>query len=634
MKNSQNWKRVRDIVPNFDDPKAVIREYTDNYGNLQKIEIFYGGKYGGDSEGHGHWVAENIDDIFQVTLDRNPDKVDGGKHLIESNHKNNAYNDEARLERIRSKQAVIEELRYLDPASHGLGGKVIELRNRLYNCGSCGHDDNQRLKDEFESVANTLFNERTRIFDGYRYQKESLITEAERLAYSTDFTYAKEQMRSLQERWKLLARASKEDEDSLWGRFKQASDRLYDNAKRDYEERKRKQEDAKRQKESLISQAESLAYSTDFAYAKEQMRSLQEHWKQLPRASKEDENSLWERFKRASDRLYDNAKRDFEERKRKQEDARRQKESLINQAESLSYGTDLKYAKEQMRSLQERWKQLPRASKEDEDSLWMRFKQASDRLYDKAKMEFEERRRKQEDARRQKESLIDQAESLVCDTDFKNAKEQMRSLQERWKQLPRASKEDEDSLWARFKQVSDRLYENAKRASVERQSQQNNAKIKKERIISQIESLVSSVDYRSAAEEIKRLSDEYFNAGSAGKDNQFLKERFNQAKERFFAAKKMATEQKHHDFVQRLQERYYRKQEALSRLDTAIYNKREQLSNLLSRPEPSNLNPNRWDIAARRNAKESQLNAAISDMQMKRESLINEIMDLQSKING
>ena len=634
MKNSKNWNRIRDIVPNFDDPRAVIREYKDNSGNLQKIEIFYGGKYGGDSEGHGHWVAENIDDIFQVTLDRNPDVVDGGKHLIESNHKNNAYNDEARLDRIRSKQAIIGELRNLDPADHALSGKVTELRNRLYNCGSCGHDDNVRLKEEFESVADNIFRERTRIYDGYRYQKECLISQAESLAYSRDYTSAKEQMRSLQERWKQLPRASKEVEDSLWARFKQASDRLYDNAKREYEERKRNQEDAKRQKESLISQAESLAYSLDFSNAKEQMRSLQERWKQLPRASREDEDSLWTRFKQASDRLYENAKRDFEERKRKQDDAKRQKENLISQAESLAYSNDFKNAKEQMRSLQERWKQLPRASKEDEDSLWTRFKRVSDRIYENAKRDFEERKRKQEDAKRQKESLISQAESLTSSSDFKTAKDQMRSLQERWKQLPRASKEDEDSLWTRFKQVSDRLHENAKRASAERQTQQNNTKAKKERIISQIEALVNSPDFRSATEEVKRLSDEYFNAGNAGKDNQILKENFNRAKERFFAAKKIATEQKHHEFVQRLQERYYRKQEALNRLDSAIYNKREQLSNLLSRPEPSYKNPNRWEIVSRRNAKESQLNASITDMLMKRESLINEMADLQNKFNG
>ena len=98
--------KYRNIIPNFNDPKAVVREYEDPSGNLVKIEVFYGGKYGGDSEGHGHWVAENIGGIMQVTLDRNPDKVDGGRHLIEQISKNDAYNDQARQERIRKKEVI------------------------------------------------------------------------------------------------------------------------------------------------------------------------------------------------------------------------------------------------------------------------------------------------------------------------------------------------------------------------------------------------------------------------------------------------------------------------------------------------------------------------------------------------
>ena len=160
------------------------------------------------------------------------------------------------------------------------------------------------------------------------------------------------------------------------------------------------------------------------------------------------------------------------------------------------------------------------------------------------------------------------------------------------------------------------------------------AKDKKESIINQIERLVYADDYKSASMEMKLLSDEFYNAGSAGKYNQVLKARFNAARNRFYAAKQQATYQKHREYLRDLEERLSRKREALSRLDNAIYYKKDQLSNLLSRPEPSYKNPNRWEIAAKRNAKESQINAAITDMQTKRLSLINEIAELQSKLNS
>lgn len=394
--------------------------------------------------------------------------------------KPDAYSGEARLGRIRDKEAVINELSYVDPMTPSLGETVKKLRDKLYACGSCGHDDNIRLKNEFESVADGLFKKRDSIREEYKRQKEGIILEAERLSYSTDYKSAKDQMQSLRERWKQIPRGAKADEDVLWSRFKQASDRLYENAKNDYEERKRKQVDAKYKKEFLVRQAESLSYSTD----------------------------------------------------------------------------------------------------------------------------------------------------------FKNAKDQMKHLSEQWKQAPRASKEDEDQLWSRFRQAADRLYGNAQQDYERRQAQQREAKARKEQVINQIERLAYTGDFKSAGIEVKRLSDEFYNAGSAGRDNQDLKERFNAARNRFYAAKQQAGQIKHQEYLRSLDERINRKRDALNRLENAIYNKRDQLSNLLSRPEPSYNNPHRWEIAARRNAKESEINAAIRDMEIKRASIINEIAELQSKYNN
>jgi hypothetical protein len=341
----------------------------------------------------------------------------------------------------------------------------------------------------------------------------------------------------------------------------------------------------------------------------------------------DDNIRLKNEFESAADRL-------FKERDRIREEYKRQKEGIILEAERLSYSTDYKSAKDQMQSLRERWKQIPRGAKADEDVLWSRFKQASDRLYENAKNDYEERKRKQADAKYKKEFLVRQAESLSYSTDFKNAKDQMKHLNEQWKQAPRASKEDEDQLWSRFRQAADRLYGNAQQDYERRQAQQREAKARKEQVINQIERLAYTGDFKSAGIEIKRLSDEFYNAGSAGRDNQDLKERFNAARNRFYAAKQQAGQIKHQEYLRSLDERINRKRDALNRLENAIYNKRDQLSNLLSRPEPSYNNPHRWEIAARRNAKESEINAAIRDMEIKRASIINEIAELQSKYNN
>ena len=539
-------KKDREIHSNFDDEDSVVLSTPD--GNKQ--EILYGGARGGDSEGHGHFVVEKIDGLYQVVVDREPDLA-GGRHVIESNARRDAYNEEARQNRIIAKELIIKELRKLEPTMPSLGAKVKSLRESMYEVGSCGHADNQRLKNEFETVADQLFQERDRIWKANAGYKEDLIREAESLVYCSDFKSAKEKMKSLQERWKQAPRASKEDEDALCARFSKASDRLYEAAKQDYE---RRVNEAKRRKEELIRQAESLLYSSDFKVAKEQMNSLQEQWKQAPRASKADEDALWSRFSQAKDRLYETAKQDYERR--------------VNEA------------------------------------------------------------------KRRKEELIRQAESLANSNDFKTAKEQMKSLQEQWKQAPRASKADEDALWSRFRRASDRLYENAKRDYENKQAQQSQSKVRKEAILSKMENLIYSTDFQSATDEIKSLTEAFYNAGSAGKDNTALFERFKSIKDRFFAAKKQAAEQRRREARNRLQERIDRKRDNLERLESAIRNKEEQLSNLLMRQEPSYNNPRRYEITAQRNARESQINNAIVDMNMRKRELVNEILELQSRMNS
>lgn len=185
------------------------------------------------------------------------------------------------------------------------------------------------------------------------------------------------------------------------------------------------------------------------------------------------------------------------------------------------------------------------------------------------------------------------------------------------------------------------MYENAKRDFEERQAKQRDAKAKKESIISRAESLIHTSDFRAASDAMKQLSEEFYNAGSAGKDNQALKDRFNSVKNRFYDAKKQAAEERRRQseekkaaYRRKLEEVLWRKRESVQNLERAIYNKEAQLSQLLSRPEPSYKNPNRWDIVNKRNMRESQIKEAIASMQMKKSSIIDQILEIQNKINS
>ncbi|MCM1192887.1 MAG: DUF349 domain-containing protein [Acetatifactor muris] len=481
--SKDGYTKTRDVVNNFGDPKAVVREWKDTAGDTVGIEVFYGGRNGGDSEGHGHFIAKKIDGLFQTTLDRHPDLEDGGRHAIEVLDTKDAYNNEARQDRIWKKKAIIDQISYIDYDDQHCIDKIKDLESEFYNVGSCGHDDNISLKQEFKNAKNDFFNKRRE---------------------------------HLEQRFRLT-----------W-----------------------------MQKESIISRAQNLLYSSDSNTSRDEMNRLLNEWKGLPRTTKVKDDELWERFNAIRTEFREKQMWEYERRKAQQQDAKIKKEYIVSRAESLMYATDFKSAKDEMKSLMEQWKMSPRASRQDEDSLWQRFSRAREALFDRAKQDYEKR-----------------------------------------------------------------------------QLEYSTAKARKESIISQAESLCSTSDFRSASDQMKNLSQQFYDAGNAGKDNQNLKDRFNNVKQRFYEAKRIAGEAQHREYLQKLQERLYEKQQKLSNLDDAIYRTQSSISELMSRPDPSYTNPHRYEIAARRNEKLSNLNEKLRSMGERRSQLIDQIYDLQSKIN-
>ena len=310
-----------------------------------------------------------------------------------------------------------------------------------------------------------------------------------------------------------------------------------------------------------------------------------------------------------------------------------EKENIINEAQSLLYVTDSNRVRNEMNRLFSRWRELPRTTREKDEELWERFNSIRTEIREKLQKEIEKRKAEQQAAKLKKESIVSRAESIAYSTDFRAAKDEMKLLMGQWKMLPRASRQEEDFLWERFSKAKDDLFNRAKQDYEKRQLEYRTAKARKESIISQAESLCSTSDFRSASDQMKNLSQQFYDAGNAGRDNQDLKNRFNNARQRFYEAKIIASELRHREHLQRLQDRLFEKQQSLSNLDDAIYRTQQSISELISKPDPSYSNPHRFEIAARRNDRLSNLNERLRRMGENKLKLINQISDLQSKMN-
>jgi hypothetical protein len=161
-------------------------------------------------------------------------------------------------------------------------------------------------------------------------QKEGLIREAERWSNSSEWKTAGNEIKALQSRWKQISSADK-DEERLWQSFRSVCNIFFQRRSTHFEEQDRQRRHNAARKEGLCSTVESLRYSQDLKHAKEEVRQLQNAWKEIGPAPQEVDQHLWHRFRKACDEVFAAAQREWErhqqERERKHDEwERKQRE--------------------------------------------------------------------------------------------------------------------------------------------------------------------------------------------------------------------------------------------------------------------------------------------------------------------
>jgi hypothetical protein len=156
------------------------------------------------------------------------------------------------------------------------------------------------------------------------------------------------------------------------------------------------------------------------------------------------ENALWQRFAAARN-SFDKARRShFARLDETRGDAKRAKEALVKEAELLAASKDWAPTARAFKQLMDRWRLAGRASRQDDDALWARFKAAQDSFFaaKDAVVAAEDESFRANLA--VKEELLKEAEAILPITDLEAAKAALRSVQDRWDKAGKVPRGDID----------------------------------------------------------------------------------------------------------------------------------------------------------------------------------------------
>jgi hypothetical protein len=131
--------------------------------------------------------------------------------------------------------------------------------------------------------------------------KEKLITEAESLAESTDWTPTATRFRELMTQWKAAGRARRDIEDAMWARFRAAQDTFFTARSTVFAARDADLQVNLEKKEALLVEAEALLPVTDVRAARAAMRTVHEKWEAIGHVPRPVRDKVEGRLKRVDD---------------------------------------------------------------------------------------------------------------------------------------------------------------------------------------------------------------------------------------------------------------------------------------------------------------------------------------------
>ena len=370
------------------------------------------------------------------------------------------------------------------------------------------------IADDFEYRGSSIDKEFNIIFNDFKKQlyanrkeaekqkeknlvaKTELLNKLRELVDGEETTLSMAAVKAIQDSWKSIGPVPLSQSRNLWASFNALMDRFYDNRSIYFE---LKELDRKKNLESkleLCEKAESLVHLEDLKDASQQLNELHEEFKHLGPVPREEQEQVWQRFKSASDAIYDRRKEFFEGQKDVIKKNLEEKEALIViltpfgefKADRIK---DWNSKTKEILELQKAWEKvgpLPKeSSKEINKAFWTLFKQ----FFHNKNLFFKELDDIRATNQKKAEELIAKAQELQENTNWQTTANQFVKLQQDWKKLGPTPEKQRDALYKKFKEACDTFFENRRNSSKDSNTEFELNLAKKLAIIDQIHALKS-----------------------------------------------------------------------------------------------------------------------------------------------
>jgi uncharacterized protein DUF349 len=334
------------------DPAAFGRVDTDGtvYVKTAAGERVVGSwQAGTPEEGLAHYVRRYVDLVVEVDL-------------LEARLGSGAADASQTLTSIRRLRAGLDTAAVVGDLD-GLAARLDKLATNAEERAGAARAEREAAK--VEAVA----------------RKTGLVEEAEKIAAdATGWKGAGDRLKEILEEWKTIRGVDKKTDSELWKRYAAARDGFARRRGAHFATLDASRKQAQGRKEELVAEAESLSDSSEWNATADRLKQLMSEWKAAPRASKEAEQKLWERFRAAQDAFFSRRSEVFSARDAELRGNLERKQALIVQAEAIDVDADPKAAQATLREIQGQWHDVGRLPRDAGSGLDRRLRAVEDKV--------------------------------------------------------------------------------------------------------------------------------------------------------------------------------------------------------------------------------------------------------------
>ena len=363
-------------------------------------------------------------------------------------------NEKEKEENLRTKLQIIEELKELVNGNETMNSTFNAFRELQQRWRETGIVPQANVKELWET-----YNLHVENFYNYiKINKELRDLDLKR-NYEAKVQLCRK-LQDLHDQWRETGPVANEYKEALWERFKEASTRINKQHQEYFEKLKEEQRHNLELKTELCVKVEELSSEIlttrkEWNKASERLIEIQKVWKTIGFAPQKDNARIYERFRNACDKFFEQKREFYEQLKTEMDTNLQLKTEICEQAESLQESEQWKKTTDELIALQKRWKEIGPVPRRYSDAVWKRFRAACDRFFERKSAHFSGVDARHEENLQAKLALLTEMEAAdISEGGFEMIKE----FQRRWNEIGFVPLRQKDEVQQRYRAVVDGMF--------------------------------------------------------------------------------------------------------------------------------------------------------------------------------